>query len=296
LHSYYAYGVGIDSELPLPELATSPPAVPSVASIRVGRIETPPPNIPDSSHSVSPCEVVLAYSGVGRFRVTDGREILVEPEPDAEPSLLRVCLLGPAMAVLLHQREQLVLHASAVRLGEGVSIFLGGKGWGKSTLAACLDARGQGLVADDIVAVQTTDDGDARVYPGFPRLKLWPGAAGFLGWDPDSLPRLTSELEKRHAPAQGPFSLASRPLRRIYVLEFGDRVEIEPIQPREAMLEMVRHSYLLRFLPASGTSVPHFRQCRALVQSIGLTRLKRPVRMDLLPHIADLLQEHGARG
>jgi hypothetical protein len=292
LRSYYAYGLEIDSELALPELASQSSPVSAVVSIRVGSVERRGSNVPERDHYASPEEIVLSYEGVARLRIAGGREILVDPEPDADASVLRLCLLGPAMGVLLHQRGMLVLHASAVRVAGGASIFLGGKGWGKSTLAAYLHTRGCDLVADDIVPIELADDGTARVYPGSPHCKLWPHAAGFLGFDLDALPRLQPDLEKRDARAIGPFSLEPLPLRRVYVIAYGDRVEVEPVEPREALLELVRHSYLLRFLLASGTHGPHFRQCSALVHSVGLHRLTRPADIERLPLVGELLEDH----
>jgi hypothetical protein len=251
-----------------------------------------PSNVPDREHSATADEIVLSYDRVARFRITRGSEIIVDPHPHADDMLLRVCLLGPAIGCLLHQRGLLVLHGSAVRIHGGASIFLGGKGWGKSTLAAFLHARGRGLVADDVAAMQLAGNGVTWVHPGSPQIKLWPSAAGFLGIDPERLPRLQPDLDKREACADGQFSLEPLPLRRIYIIELGESVDIEPVRPQEGILELVRHSYLLRFLGASGTSRPHFRQCSALVQSIGVHRLKRPADIQQLPRIADLLEKH----
>lgn len=290
--TYHAYGLDIDSEVALPELAHAASSPPPTVSIRFGRVEKIAPNVEDREHFVSPDEIVLSYPEVARFRVAGGREIIIDPQPDADDAALRLCLLGPALGALLHQRGLLVLHASAVNIGGGASIFLGNKGWGKSTLAASLNARGHGLVADDIVGVEMASDGVPRVAPGFPQLKLWPQAAEFLGFDVNTLPRLLPDIEKRDSRADGSFQVAALPLRRIYVIDLGDRVEIEPVEPREAMVELVQHSYLLRFLPATCASVPHFRQCSALVQSLGLYRLKRPAGIQLLPQVAELLEAH----
>src|SRR3989454_2089338 len=53
------------------------------------------------------------------FRSREGREIVVEPAPGVDAGTLRLFLLGPVRAVLLHQRGFLVLHASAVVLDGG---------------------------------------------------------------------------------------------------------------------------------------------------------------------------------
>ena len=67
-----------------------------------------------------------------------GQEVIVEPSPDADERAVRLCLLGPIVALIPHQRGRLILHASAVAVGGDAIAFLGGQGWGKSTIAAAL--------------------------------------------------------------------------------------------------------------------------------------------------------------
>ncbi len=143
-----------------------------------------------------------------------GRDLVIEPAPGAEESELRLIMLGPALAVLLHQRGLLVLHASAAALTSDGShravAFMGDKGAGKSTTAAAMCARGHGLIADDLVAVDLSG-AVPHVWPGFPHLKLWPEAAASTLDDratAASLARVHSQLEKRSRPVRGEFPRA----------------------------------------------------------------------------------------
>ena len=136
----------------------------------------------------------------------------------------------------MHQRGLLVLHASVVSF-DGVAVgFLGERGWGKSTTAAALNARGHALVADDILAIQTGSDGVPMAQPGPPHFKLWPeAAAASFGDDPDQLKRLHSQVEKRTRFATNALR-KPLPLSHLYVLDRGEELEVVPVAPAEALV------------------------------------------------------------
>lgn len=238
-------------------------------------------------------ETHLFWREVGTFLVRRGREIVVDPAPEVEERVLRLFILGPALAVLLHQRGRLVLHASAVAIDGEVIAFPGGPGWGKSTMAAALHARGHGVVADDVTAVQLDMDRPMLV-PGFPQLKLWPEAAvSSLGDDLQTLPRLHPELEKRARRVARSFPSASLPLRRIYVLAEGESQRIEPLPAQEGLVELVRHSYVARLLQdaESAELSSHFFQCSRVVKTVPIRRLRRPKYLPALSDLARLVEE-----
>src|SRR5205085_11497996 len=98
-------------------------------------------------------EIYERFADAGAFLMRAGREIVVDPAEGVSGDVLRLYLLGPVLALALHQRGWLMLHASAVAMGQQAVAFLGGSGWGKSTMAGVLHQRGHALVADDFVAV-----------------------------------------------------------------------------------------------------------------------------------------------
>src|SRR5205807_5031958 len=116
-------------------------------------------------------EALLAWKDVGKLAIRAGKQIVVEANDDADAAMLRRFVVGPALAALLVQRGLLVLHASAVAVGDGAIAFLGMAGQGKSTMASAMYEHGHAVVSDDVVPVLR--DGDRCVtLPGFPQLKL----------------------------------------------------------------------------------------------------------------------------
>jgi len=291
MFSYVAYGLNIESEVHLPELSAGRSTRPDVI-VRRDRIDTFEPNITHRNHRACFDDIQFSYDGVGRFRVRRGREIVVAAEPGADSTFLRVCLLGPALAALLHQRGLLVLHGSALKMnGQGIA-FLGGKGWGKSTLAAYMHSRGHTFLADDLVALGARLGEPVQLTPGFPHLKLWPNSAIYLQLDLNKMTRLHPAVEKRGHRLDGDLPPALSNLRSIYVLDIGDREMIERLEPRQAFVELVRHTFLAGYLAPTGTAPVHLDQCAKVVSSVPIYSLRRPRTLLRLPELAGLLEDH----
>ena len=289
MHSYFAFGLNIDSELLLPELV--PGVGQADVTIRLGEVNWSLPDGLERGHYATAEEIYFSYKDVGTFFVRGGNEVVVAPMPGVEAHVLRLFVLGTILAAVLHQRGLLVLHASAVLVGGEAVAFLGQRGSGKSTIAASLQARDHRLIADDLVVVDLSDPQVIRILPGFPQFKLWPDAVASLGVNPEDLPKIHPLMTKRAYHIGFDFTVAPLPLRSIYVLDLDDAMEINPIEPRDAFMELVRHTYLVRYLEDTGASPLHFRQCSVIANTVPIFYLKRPSALSLLPKVAKMLED-----
>jgi hypothetical protein len=273
--------------MPLPELVGGK-AEPDV-SIRFGHVNPLPfkATAEDWGYcSLGAKEDYLFWQEVGSFLVRGGREIIIDPSPELDKRVLSLFVLGPVLAVLLHQRGCLLLHASAVAVDDEAVLFLGSAGWGKSTMAAALHARGHSLVTDD-VAVLRVEESRPLLFPSFPQLKLWPEALVSLGDEPEKLPQCNPHLEKRARSAAHKFSSESLPAKRIYVLGEGNTTEILPLQPQKALAELVRHTY-----GGLGVgSTPHFLKCISILEKVAICTLRRQKSLAQLANLARLIEE-----
>src|SRR5215212_5177187 len=284
--SYRAYGLGIRAAMPLPELVAG--EAEEEVSIRIGSVDDPPLEILKKGwgyFSRGPQEDYLYWQEVGSFLVREGRDIVVDPSPGLDERTIRLFVLGPVLAVLLHQRGHLLLHASAVAVADEAVLFLGDTGWGKSTMAAALYARGYRVVTDD-VAVLRTDERCPMLFPGFPQLKLWPEALVSLGDAPEKLPRCNPHFEKRARPVSQDFSPEPIPIKRIYVLDKGDTTEILPLRPQEALGELIRHTYGALDVGSSS----HFLRCASIVNRVVMCSVRRKKSLLKLPDVARLIE------
>ncbi|MCX6620321.1 MAG: hypothetical protein NTY38_04460 [Acidobacteria bacterium] len=223
---------------------------------------------------------MLCDPAVGTIEVSGGLEIRVHPTPGADPDVLCDWILGPALALLAHQRGLLVLHA-AVLSWQGAALAVAGEsGAGKSTLALALCRAGCDLIADD-QAIVRDDTTPALCLPTFPRLKASADATRALGYE---VP--VSERAAQLALGARYFRAEPVPLRRFFVLSDGDAIGSARLAPLEAMFAISRNSFLGAIVRDSDTEERHFRQCAALVAAVPVLRLTRPRRFARLEAVA----------
>lgn len=295
---YSAYGLTIRSELPLPEFSPLDGAPMQGEEVQVKFGSVVPLSGEKSAsgngyYYAHPERVIYSIPGVGRFHVSKGAEVVIDPFGDVGEAELRLYVNGIAMATVLHQRGFLVLHASAVSIHGEAVLFLGGKGYGKSTMAASLHERGHPLVSDDVVPLLVADTQKIVAYPGFPQLKLWPDAAeASLGRSADDLePLYPNATKKKHSPEDFIDAKSVQP-RHLFILSEGDDVQILPIRARDAFGEIMRHTFLRRMVMETGNAEVHFKQVVNLVKQIAVARLERPKNFALLDRVAAYVENH----
>lgn len=291
--TYTVFGLGIHSALPLPELTCAD--VKADAHIALGCLELPAHLTNDHGFGfhITPQQTFLHWPDVGKFAVRCGTEILVEPTPGVDETVLRVFLLGPVLAALLHQRGLTVLHASAVSIDGVAVVFAADKGYGKSTTAAALYSRGHPFISDDLVALDMMSVlCKPLVLPAYPQFKMWPEALTSVGLDPEALPRLRSEYEKRAWRVQSGFVQIAVPLGAIFILGGGATLNIHPLPPQIALLELLRHLYAARYGSAAFQGdTAHFQTCAQLVQSTPVYRVARRQDLSELEIIAQQIEQ-----
>jgi hypothetical protein len=222
---------------------------------------------------------LLTMPQIARYCVRDGRDVLVEPEPAADPSLVRLFILGSVMGVICHQRGMLALHASAIARGDEAVAFVGQQGQGKSTLAAhCLAHPSVRLVADDILVISFDADGQPWAHPGMPAVKLWRDSLQALGRSVDGLTADWLRAEKFLLPVAEHLAAAPVRLSRVYVLaddpDAGDG-SIHALPGAAAVAALVANSYRLEYLEGSEQRLAHFAASSRLAERVAVHRLAR---------------------
>lgn len=274
---YQCYGLRVRSEVPLPELVEC--EVGGVADVtiqRAGLADQPAQDFEELRPGRlwrGPAAMRLHLAGVAAYEVSDGRRIVVDPDPQADPDEIRLFLLGTCFGALLQQRGLLVLHGNSVRIGDACAVVVGHSGAGKSTLAAEFVRLGYDLLADDVVPV----DADLCALPGFPKIKLWADAAARFGLDVTDLRRVRQQDEKYHVPFERP-TLSPLPVRWVYALEKseGTALSIEPVAGVAGFGLLWQHSYRPQLLQGFATRAEHLARCSRVQEQVRLARVHRP--------------------
>ncbi len=284
-HTYHAYGLLItsDIELPLPPApAVGEPdlvlrrgpdrPVPHErpAGRRLAEVRRPDLTVfytlgRDDDHAV------LRYPGLCDF-VGDPRlsRVTAHLHPGADAGLLPVLISGALLAVHLMLHHELVLHASAVRVGGRAVAFVGSSGMGKSTLAAALCERGYGLVSDDLLRVDHADGGAMLVHPGGTENRLRPSARELADAAPPSSVHETADGRLALRPrdlAGGPLLLAAcvvpRPSKDV------TEVAARRLGASEALLRLSRYPRVLGWSDAASMATA-FQSLGDLVERVPI--------------------------
>lgn len=293
---YDAFGLTIGSDMDIPELVRSERSRWDI-HIRRGPVFYRVTGVEENGYkcAMTANEAYLEWTTVGRFAILNGEHITVDPAPGVDESVVRVPLLGMVMAVALIQRGLLVLHGSVLGMGKTAVAFLGDKGFGKSTLAAALYARGHRLISDDILAITASSAKRPRVWPAFPQFKLWPEVIPLIfGLKSEELARVHPEAEKRVLPVAERFERQVLPLRSVYILDAGPCARIESLPPQEALLEIIKNSYLARFLDQADRNAEalQLRGCSNLLKFASVFRLIHSFSLSKLEELVEMVEEH----
>ena len=323
---YEIYGLGIESDEPLPNLGAplSSACETSDVLIRLNP-QTPRPTLltnlqwepyPRGQTDESAYETSIAGTPNGsyfRLRYTyaeryatyilegRGRAIWVESNPRRSDELfteqvIQNLLLGRMWGILLRLRGLLCLHGNVVVARDKACAILGASSAGKSTLTTSFITRGAALLSEDKVVLRG-DDGTFWAQPGAVRLRLLPDTLAAFQLDPHALERVSSFEDKRYVPLSeanpdAPVQTTQIPLRAVYILAPRENAftapRLEPLAPVNALLHILRQRFAAFELPPSQAADEYANLAR-LAQQLPVRMVHRPNDLGALPDTVNLI-------
>ncbi|TQV85354.1 hypothetical protein [Aliikangiella coralliicola] len=276
MRQYNAFGLNIASEFELPSLISTSFKKADVC-IRKGSVckkglKNPWRTRPFCQQA--PSEIWLHVPEVARFYITRGNEVIVEPCMNSDQQSVRLFILGSCLGAVMHQRNRLVIHGNAIRIGDSCVIFAGKSGTGKSTLAAAFYQRGYEVLADDLSVI----DQQLNVQPSYPQIKLWHDTVEKLGLDICELNKIRLQIDKYAYPMAERFCQKPLPVRAVYVLNNhrNDQILFQAIEGGDKLPPLKNHTYRRGYIDGLGIQAQHFKLCSQLANQIEMTRVTRP--------------------
>lgn len=254
------------------------------------KVSIPSPENKDTNFIVDGEDVYLWWDDIGKVKISRGNQIAVEPETDLnnyDGVSIIPFLLGPVMSLLLHQRGFLVLHGSSVKVNGEAIAFLGYRGMGKSTTAINLYKNGYPLVTDDILAIKFQDN-EPVVYPGYPHVRLSEDSFINVRDDTDILTPIKTYAGKIFCDASQGFYPEPVKLKKIYIIEDGEKTRISKFQSQESVINLIRHSTANRIMDGPD-QVENLMQCSKLINNSKISRLEINHSFNNIPDLVNLI-------
>jgi hypothetical protein len=228
--------------------------------------------------------LLLTVAEVGRFLISDGRTIRVQPDAGVDPRNVRLFLLGSAFGALLHQRGLLPLHANAVEVDGRAFAFMGHSGAGKSTLATWFHDQGHRVLADDVCVVRFDDSGEPLACPGLPRLRLWLDVIELTGRESAGLDRsyvgASAQLDKFDVPVNRMSMIhGDVPIAGLYLLAEGNELSINSLAGVDAAEAIFENTYRGAFIAAASAHRNHWRSAMALARNTPVFKVERSMNL-----------------
>lgn len=217
-------------------------------------------------------------------------------DPDLRYAL-EIWLLGPVLSLWHELQGRPALHTAAVTVeGEAVAFLAANEG-GKSTLAAALMDANCPLLTDDVLVLDGSGE-NVVGRPSYPQMRLWPEQIRrFLGPEVQ-VPQVTPNTEKCRVPVGpsgfGTFQDTARPVTHLFLPErhpHATSVQLSSLPPQEALITLVRHSFLPNTVEALGLGPERFPVLTTLVEQAQVHRLLYPPGMEHLPRVTDVVRE-----
>ncbi len=251
------------------------------------------PNFENETLIAGPQDLVFLPMPGLVFRIQNGNHISIMANPHIEKSDINLFLVGSAWGVLLHQRELIPLHCSAIGTQGNAAAFVGHSGAGKSTLAAGLSNRGYGHLCDDVCMLNPKDK-NMLVYPMPKGLKLWRGAAEALNIPTGSRVGTHPDLDKYYVkPAGGSLSLPQT-LKVIYVIEEHAKGPacITPLLGAQRFSALFENVYRKEWIDVMGNRQALFSSLAMTINHVRLFTFSRQKDMDMFEESLDILETH----
>jgi hypothetical protein len=233
---------------------------------------------------------MLQFPNLADFQISSNtKEIICYPIPETPQETIRHLLLDQVLPRCLAHQGRIMVHASAVRLEQGLILFLGDSGVGKSTIAGNFHQAGNPMVSDDCLMLKMGKTG-IKAIPTYGGLRLWEDSLEVLFPPEQEVDQVAHYSTKKRVALDEKDTLKlmkGLPVLAMFVLAprdpaSGSDITLEHLSNREAFIALMKQSFQLDVLDMKRMT-RHIRALGRIVPRIPAYRLSMPHDYALLP-------------
>lgn len=155
------------------------------------------------------------------------------------------------ISLYLEQQHKICLHANTLVKNGNAYLFLAPSRTGKSTLTSAMTALDYQLITDDMAAIYPNGD-DYKVFPSWPKVRLWPDSAEHLASQLKSQSHAKKKVHARFAKEEinvaPPDEHAPHPVKGLYLLnrkeDYHGPVKVSLLPPSHGVIYLLQNSML----------------------------------------------------
>ncbi|MEG1312091.1 MAG: hypothetical protein RSD47_08815 [Romboutsia sp.] len=296
---YKLYGLNIKSDFYLSELSNN--IYKPLDNIDIEIINgICPENIPnikasDYYYTISDNEAIFEPKECGKFYISNGNKIIIEPIENSNYEHLKSYLLSRSFAILLFQRNMVALHGSTILFDNKAYTFCGHSGAGKSSLGAALCMEGYKMLSDDLSVISFKDD-KPYIEPGFAQHKLCNDTVEYFKINNENLNKVDYIANKFSIPVTSKFQSNTSPLSVIIELSLSHdinntEVTLKEVLGQEKLYTIFRNIFATRMMTDVGLNPKYLKQCLSIASNIKVFKLTRPKGIFTLDEQIDLVKK-----
>jgi len=276
---YSAFGLMIKSDLKIDEFVETGKCDNIDVRIRLGKVPVTMNFFREETswYQAKENELIFSAPNVARYYIRYGNEIIIESLIEGISSATKVYLLGTAFGAILLQRGRIPLHGSGLSLNDIGIIVTGESGAGKSTIANALIGKGHMMVTDDVAALELDSEQRLKMYPSYPKQKLWQDSAKQMKIDVTKLKKIDGINDKYYVSIE---KFCNKPTNLSAIFELKstrcNHVIVEELTGREQLEVILNNTYRPMFIEPFGLIKKHFFQCVAMTKMVKVYRMYRP--------------------
>jgi len=221
-------------------------------------------------------EICIIDTGV--FRILNGNKIEYAENLNVGKYLFEESLLVCCMAIILIQRERVVIHGSGIVYNEKMIVISGESGSGKSTLTNEFIKSKALFMADDAVALSMTED-KVYGYGTFPLRRLCEDALNNLDIKERNIFYMPDGQRVKYGiDMKAEFHDACTELSAMFFLEPQEKseVSIERINGSECIKYVTNNLYKTSAYKKIGVSPSVMMQCLTIAKNVPMYKIIRP--------------------